>query len=437
MNTETSSSIQRTESEKQFERAKTVLPGGVNSPARSYAAVSGPPPFIERAEGAKLWDADGNEYIDFVGSWGPMIFGHNHPEILDAVERQMEQGMSYGAPTELESEMAELIRDVVPSIDVVRMVNSGTEATLSALRLARGATGRDLILKFEGCYHGHGDSLLVEAGSGGATLGQPDSAGVPGDLARLTLTAPFNDSAAVEEIFDEYGDRLAGVILEPVPGNMGLIKPPGSFLQRLRELTREYGALLIFDEVMTGFRVALGGVQSVYSIEPDLTTLGKIIGGGMPVGAYGGREEIMREVAPDGPVYQAGTLSGNPVAMRAGYETVGKLKDDDPYDDLKTVVDRVERSFREGAAQAGIPLQFHRLGAMFSYYFTDEDVVDYETASSCDDDLFDRFHGELLNHGLYFAPSYYESSFVSTPMTDEDLLSTICERIEATFRSVQ
>lgn len=436
MNPETESSIQRTESQAEFDRAKNVLPGGVNSPARSYAAVSGPPPFIEEAQGAKLRDVDGNEYIDFVGSWGPMIFGHNHPDILKPVQEQMEKGMSYGAPTTLESDAAELIRSIVPSVDVIRMVNSGTEATLSALRLARGATGRDLILKFEGCYHGHGDSLLVEAGSGGATLGQPDSAGVPEDLAELTLTAPFNDTKALEEVFDEYGDRLAGVILEPVPGNMGLIQPPESYLKRMRELTNEYGALLIFDEVMTGFRVALGGVQSLYPVEPDLTTLGKIIGGGMPVGAYGGREEVMREVAPDGPVYQAGTLSGNPVAMRAGYETLNKLREDDPYDQLEAVIDRVEHAFREGAAQAGVPLQFHRLGAMFSYYFTDRNVVDYESASSTDDELFDRFHGELLNHGLYFAPSYYESSFVSTPMTDDDLLDTICERIEATFRSL-
>lgn len=416
-----------------FEEARKFMPGGVNSPARSFDAVGGPPPFVEKAKGAKLWDADGNEYLDFVGSWGPMIFGHGPNDVMGPVIEQVKDGMSFGAPTRKETKMAELVTEMVPSIDVVRMVNSGTEATMSALRLARGATGRDYILKFEGCYHGHGDSLLVEAGSGGATLGEPDSAGVPEDLAKLTLTAPFNDVEAVEEVFGEFGDRLAGVILEPVAGNMGLIPPEPDFLERLRELTTEHGSLLIFDEVMTGFRVAEGGVQDEYDVKPDLTTLGKIIGGGMPVGAYGGREEVMREVAPDGPVYQAGTLSGNPVAMEAGLETLKKIRREDPYERFERALDEIEETFREGAREAGVPLQFHRMGGMFSYYFTGEDVVDYKTASTTDDELFAAFHGNLLENGLYFPPSYYESSFLSTPLVEESTLEEALDRIETAF----
>lgn len=417
---------------KAFDRAKNVLPGGVNSPARSYGTVEGPPPFIERAEGPYIYDIDGNQYIDFVGSWGPMLFGHNPPDLEEAVINQLRKGMSFGAPTELESEMAESVIDMVPSVDVVRFVNSGTEATMSALRLARGATGRDLILKFQGCYHGHGDSLLVEAGSGPATLGEPDSAGVPADLAKLTITAPFGDREAVETVFEEHGDRLAGVILEPVAGNMGLIQPELSFLEFLREITETHGSLLIFDEVMTGFRVSAGGVQERLGVIPDLTTLGKIIGGGMPVGAYGGREEIMREVAPDGPVYQAGTLSGNPVAMRAGLEMLRKIKEEDPYDDLETAIDHIEDAFQEGAKQAGVPLQFHRLGGMFAYYFTPDPVVDYQSASQTDGDRFKQFHRLLLGNGLYFAPSFYESSFVSTEHTAA-VLEEACTRIRRSF----
>jgi glutamate-1-semialdehyde 2,1-aminomutase len=427
----------RQRSSEAFERAKTVMPGGVNSPARSFDAVEGPPPFIEEAKGATLQDTDGNEYLDFVCSWGPMIFGHGPNDVMGPVIEQVKDGMSFGAPTRKETEMAELVTEMVPSIDVVRMVNSGTEATMSALRLTRGATDRDYIVKFEGCYHGHGDSLLVEAGSGGATLGQPDSAGVPEDLARLTLTVPFNDTEAVESVFEEFGDRIAGVILEPVAGNMGLIQPEEDFLTRLREITSQHGSLLIFDEVMTGFRVAEGGVQSVYNIEPDITTLGKIIGGGMPVGAYGGREEVMREVAPDGPVYQAGTLSGNPVAMEAGLETLKKLRREKPYDDFEKALDRIESAFREGADEAGVPLQFHRMGGMFSYYFTDEEVTDYDSASSSDDDLFAEFHRNLLENGLYFPPSYFESSFLSVPLIQEKPLEKGLRGIRNAFRSLE
>jgi glutamate-1-semialdehyde 2,1-aminomutase len=430
-------SFSREQSREAFEEAQQYLPGGVNSPARSYDAVEGPPPFIEEAKGARIRDVDGNEYLDFVGSWGPMIFGHGPNDVMGPVIEQIKDGMSFGAPTEKETELARLISEMVPSIDVVRMVNSGTEATMSALRLARGATGRDYILKFEGCYHGHGDSLLVEAGSGGATLGEPDSAGVPEDLARLTLTAPFNDLSAVEEIFDEFGDRLAGVILEPVAGNMGLIPPEKGFLEGLRELTEDHGSLLIFDEVMTGFRVAEGGVQERCPVEPDITTLGKIIGGGMPVGAYGGREDVMREVAPDGPVYQAGTLSGNPVAVEAGLQTLRKIRREDPFEAFQSALDRIESVFREGAESASIPLQFHRMGGMFSYYFTDEDVVDYSSASTTNDELFSTFHGRLLENGLYFPPSYYESSFLSVPLTEDENLELALNRLEDAFRGLK
>lgn len=429
-------SYSREQSREAFQEAREYIPGGVNSPARSFDAVGGPPPFIEEAKGARLRDVDGNEYLDFVGSWGPMIFGHGPNDVMGPVIEQVKDGMSFGAPTKKETELAKVITQMVPSIDVVRMVNSGTEATMSALRLARGATDRDFILKFEGCYHGHGDSLLVEAGSGGATLGEPDSAGVPEDLARLTLTAPFNDLAAVRKLFDEYGDRIAGVILEPVAGNMGLIPPEDGFLEGLRDLTDEHGSLLIFDEVMTGFRVASGGAQEHYPVEPDITTLGKIIGGGMPVGAYGGREDVMREVAPDGPVYQAGTLSGNPVAVEAGLRTLRKIQREEPYDKFETALDRIESVFREEAEEAGIPLQFHSMGGMFSYYFTDREVTDYKSASSTDDDRFARFHGRLLENGLYFPPSYYESSFLSVPLTDDETLEVALNRLGDSFREL-
>lgn len=431
-----SGSLSREQSHRAFEQARRVMPGGVNSPARSYASVDGPPPFIERADGAWVVDVDDNRYLDFVGSWGPMILGHNPDSVRQALEDQIDDGVSYGAPTPVETRMAELVRDLVPSIEVVRMVNSGTEATMSALRLARGFTGRDLVVKFRGCYHGHGDSLLVQAGSGGATLGQPDSAGVPEDVARLTLTLPFGDVEAVRRAFEEHGDDIAGVILEPVAGNMGLIEPPEAFLVALREQTRSHESVLIFDEVMTGFRVALGGAQERLGMTPDLTTLGKIIGGGLPVGAYGGTESIMREVAPDGPVYQAGTLSGNPLAMRAGLETLRQLKSDPPYEPLEEGVDRIERAFRRGSETAGVPLQFHRMGGMFSYYFTDETVVDYETASAVDDELFARFHNLLLENGLYCPPSYYESCFIGTAHLEDELLSRATDGIRRAFESL-
>ncbi len=422
-------------SETLFEEASQFIPGGVNSPARAYAAVEGPPPFIESASGATIVDADGNEFIDFVGSWGPMLFGHNPPEVVEAVQEQLNRGMSFGAPTELETRMARTVASMVPSVDVVRMVNSGTEATMSALRLARGATGRDRIVTFTGCYHGHGDSLLVQSGSGGATLGQPDSAGVPEDLARLTISLPFNDESALRETFDEYGEEIAGVIVEPVAGNMGLIKPREGFLHALRRTCDDHGALLIFDEVMTGFRVAEGGVQEEYGVLPDITTLGKIIGGGMPVGAYGGREEIMREVAPDGPVYQAGTLSGNPLAMRAGLRTLELIQQDPPYSLLEEIVDELETAFLDAAAEQNVPLQFHRMGGMFSYYFTDRPVRNYRDATSTDDERFRRFHRAALEEGLYFPPSYFESSFVSTRHRG-DVLDRACEGIRQAFDSL-
>ncbi len=426
----------RERSREAFETARTLMPGGVNSPARSYASVEGPPPFIERAEGPWLEDLDGNRYLDFVGSWGPMVLGHGHEAVREALEDQIDRGVSYGAPTRLETRMARTLQAMVPSIGLVRMVNSGTEATMSALRLVRGATGRDRILKFRGCYHGHGDSLLVQAGSGGATLGQPDSAGVPADLARMTMTLPFNDVEALRETFREHGSTIAGVIVEPVAGNMGLIRPRETFLTELRSLTREHDSLLIFDEVMTGFRVGPGGAQGRLGVTPDLTTLGKIIGGGLPVGAFGGREDVMREVAPDGPVYQAGTLSGNPLAMRAGLATLERLEANPPYDAFEDALDRLEAAFREGSDRAGVPLEFHRMGGMFSYYFTETEVVDYTTASRCDDGLFARFHGRLLEQGLYFPPSYYESGFLSTPLMDEDLLERACQGVRRAFDSL-
>lgn len=433
---ESSDTSGRNRSREAFERARSLMPGGVNSPARSYASVEGPPPFIERARGPWLEDLDGNRYLDFVGSWGPMIHGHGPDPLRDALREQLDRGVSYGAPTRLETSMAETVREMVPSIDLIRMVNSGTEATMSALRLVRGATGRDRILKFRGCYHGHGDSLLVEAGSGGATLGQPDSAGVPPDVARLTLTLPFNDVGTLRETFREHGSTIAGVIVEPVAGNMGLIRPRPDFLEELRRLTRDHGSLLIFDEVMTGFRVAAGGAQDRLGVTPDLTTLGKIIGGGLPVGAYGGREDVMREVAPDGPVYQAGTLSGNPLAMRAGLETLRRLRLDPPYEAFERALDRLEEAFREGSERAGVPLQFHRMGGMFAYYFTDADVVDYASASTCDDDTFARFHARLLEAGLYFPPSYYESCFLSTALIEEEPLERARRGVMEAFGSL-
>ena len=397
----------------EYKRACDLLPGGVNSPARAFSSVKENPLFIEKAKGSRIFDIDGNEYIDFIGSWGPMLFGHNKKEIVEAVRGQLEKGTSYGAPTVVETEMAEEIVKLIPSIDRVRMVNSGTEATMSAIRLARGYTGRDKIIKFNGCYHGHGDSFLIKAGSGQATLGLPDSPGVPAELARLTISLPYNDKEAIKEVFAEEGDEIAAVILEPVAANMGVVPPAEGYLDFLREITEEHGSLLIFDEVITGFRMAPGGAQEYYGVEADLTCLGKIIGGGLPVGAYGGRKEIMDEVAPSGPVYQAGTLSGNPLAMAAGLEMMKLIQEPGVYEELKEKADYLAAGLGEIAEKSSLKLSVNQAGTLVSLYFTDEEVVDYETATSSDTDLYAEYFQEMLKEGIYLAPSQYEAIFLS------------------------
>ncbi|MBF8437792.1 glutamate-1-semialdehyde 2,1-aminomutase [Halanaerobiaceae bacterium Z-7014] len=397
----------------EYKRACDLLPGGVNSPARAFSSVKENPLFIEKAQGSRIFDIDGNEYIDFIGSWGPMLFGHNKKEIVEAVRGQLEKGTSYGAPTVVETEMAEEIVKLIPSIDRVRMVNSGTEATMSAIRLARGYTGRDKIIKFNGCYHGHGDSFLIKAGSGQATLGLPDSPGVPAELARLTISLPYNDKEAIKEVFAEEGDEIAAVILEPVAANMGVVPPAEGYLDFLREITEEHGSLLIFDEVITGFRMAPGGAQEYYGVEADLTCLGKIIGGGLPVGAYGGKKEIMDEVAPSGPVYQAGTLSGNPLAMAAGLEMMKLIQEPGVYEELKEKADYLAAGLGEIAEKSSLKLSVNQAGTLVSLYFTDEEVVDYETATSSDTDLYAEYFQEMLKEGIYLAPSQYEAIFLS------------------------
>src|SRR5881409_3525420 len=378
-------------SEEFFRRAQEVIPGGVNPPVRAFRAVGGHPLFIKRGEGSHIWDVDGREYVDYVGSWGPLIFGHRPPEVVKALEEVLHIGTSFGAPTEREVQLAELIRKFFPSVEKVRLVNSGTEATMSAIRLARGCTGRDRIVKFDGCYHVHGDSLLVKAGSGVATLGLPDSPGVPQSLASLTTVLPFNNPDALKTEFDRHGKDIACVIIEPVAGNMGCVPPRAGYLELLRDLTRGSGSILIFDEVMTGFRIALGGAQQRYGIRPDLTTMGKIIGGGLPVGAYGGRAEIMDRVAPSGPVYQAGTLSGNPLAVSAGLATLKKLVSERPYDRLEALAARLERGLIEAAAQARVAVRLNRVGSMFTLFFTDREVTDFQTAKTADTERFNRF----------------------------------------------
>ncbi|MFW5789795.1 MAG: glutamate-1-semialdehyde 2,1-aminomutase [Bacillota bacterium] len=398
---------------KEYKRACELLPGGVNSPARAFSSVKENPVFIEKAKGSRIYDIDGNEYIDFIGSWGPMLFGHNKEEIVEAIRSQLEKGTSYGAPTVVETEMAEEIVKLIPSIDRVRMVNSGTEATMSAIRLARGYTGRDKIVKFNGCYHGHGDSFLIKAGSGQATLGLPDSPGVPADLARLTISLPYNDRGAIKQVFAEEGDEIAAVILEPVAANMGVVPPAEGYLEFLRELTEEYGSLLIFDEVITGFRMAAGGAQEYYGVKADLTCLGKIIGGGLPVGAYGGKKEIMDEVAPSGPVYQAGTLSGNPLAMAAGLEMMKLIQEPGVYDELREKANYLAAGLREIAEESSLKLTVNQAGTLVSLYFTDEEVIDYETAATSDTDLYAEYFQEMLKEGIYLAPSQYEAIFLS------------------------
>ena len=408
-----------------FQEAQRYIPGGVNSPVRACGSVGYDPVFINRASGSKVYDVDGREYIDYIGSWGPMILGHAFPVVVDAIRQAAERGTSYGAPTEMEIEMARLIVDAIPSIDMVRMVSSGTEAAMSAIRLARGYTKRNKIIKFEGCYHGHADSLLVKAGSGVATLGIPGSPGVPEELAKLTITAPYNDIEAVKSAVDRYGDEIACVIVEPVAGNMGVVPPVHGFLEGLREITAERDILLIFDEVITGFRLTYGGFQNIAGIKPDLTCLGKIIGGGLPVGAFGGRRDIMEKLAPIGPVYQAGTLSGNPLAMAAGIATLNCLQKPGVYDELeeKTVrlYARIEKTFKE----KGISHRINRVGSMFTLFFTPEDVIDFASAAKSDTKIFSRHFGKMLAGGIMIAPSQFEASFVSLAHTDEDIDTTL------------
>jgi glutamate-1-semialdehyde 2,1-aminomutase len=407
-----------------FARALELMPGGVNSPVRAFRAVGGTPLFIQSASGPTITDVDGRTFIDYVGSWGPMILGHTDAEIVTAIAAVAASGTSFGAPNELEIELAEEIVAAVPSIEMVRMVNSGTEATMSAIRLARGVTGRDKLIKFEGCYHGHADSLLVKAGSGVATLGLPDSPGVPASLAQHTLTVPFNDATAVEDLFTQHQD-IAAIIVEPVVGNMGCVPPQAGFLNALRDLTTRHGALLIFDEVMTGFRVARGGAQELYGVIPDITCLGKIIGGGLPVGAYGGRRELMRNIAPTGPIYQAGTLSGNPLAMTAGLLTLRRLRDETIYRNLEQRSARLCEGLTNAAAEAGIKTTTNRVGSMWTSFFTDEPVTDWTSANKSNRELYGKFFHAMLEEEVYLAPSQFEAGFVSVAHTDAIIDQTI------------
>jgi glutamate-1-semialdehyde 2,1-aminomutase len=417
-------------SKEAFERAKRSIPGGVNSPVRAFKSVGLTPLVIERGSGSRITDIDGQTYIDYVLSWGPLIAGHAHPEVVEALKRTAEKGTSFGAPTELETQMAELVCERVPSVEVVRMVNSGTEATMSAIRLARGYTNRNKILKFEGSYHGHADSLLIKAGSGVATLGLPDSPGVPEGVAAHTLTVPYNDLNAVRQAFERYGEEIAAVIVEPVAGNMGVVPPLPGFLEGLREVTLSYGSLLIFDEVMTGFRVHFHCAQGRFGITPDLTCLGKVIGGGLPVGAYGGRREIMERMAPEGPIYQAGTLSGNPLAMMAGYTTL-QLMTEDRYELLERLSQRLQAGLEKNARDLGIPMTVNRVGSMVCPFFTDRQVTNYEIAKTADMERFRRVFRNLLDGGVNIAPSAYEGWFVSTAHSEDDIDLTIEAHREA------
>ncbi|ADD75946.1 HemL [Pantoea ananatis LMG 20103] len=413
-------------SEELFAEAQRLIPGGVNSPVRAFTGVGGVPLFIEHADGAYLYDADGKKYIDYVGSWGPMVLGHNNDGIRQAVIEAAQRGLSFGAPTEMEVTMAQLVCKLVPSMEMVRMVNSGTEATMSAIRLARGFTGRDKIIKFEGCYHGHADHLLVKAGSGALTLGQPNSPGVPADFAKHTLTCTYNDLDSVRAAFEQYPQAIAAIIVEPVAGNMNCIPPQPEFLPGLRALCDEFGALLIIDEVMTGFRVALGGAQEYYNVKPDLTCLGKIIGGGMPVGAFGGRREVMEALAPTGPVYQAGTLSGNPVAMAAGYACLTQIAQPDMHDKLNRLTSQLAQGLLDAAKQENIPVVVNQVGGMFGMFFTDADSVTcYKDVTQCDVERFKRFFHLMLEEGVYFAPSAFEAGFMSLAHSAEDIQHTV------------
>jgi len=423
--------MQQTKSDQLFATAQNLIPGGVNSPVRAFRGVGGTPRFIRSARGATITDVDGNTYIDYVGSWGPMILGHADEELVAAVQDVAAGGTSFGAPTELEVELAQEVVDAVPSIEMVRMVSSGTEATMSAIRLARGVTGRTKFVKFEGCYHGHADSLLVKAGSGVATLGLPDSPGVPAVLAENTLTLPFNDVPALEKVFAEHAD-IAAVIIEPVVGNMGCVPPRDGYLEAVRKLTRDNGALLIFDEVMTGFRLARGGAQERYGITPDITTLGKIIGGGLPVGAYGGSRDIMNNIAPAGPIYQAGTLSGNPLSMTAGLVTLRRLRDKSVYDQLEAASKRLCDGLADAAGEMGVKTVTNRVGSMWTSFFTSEPVVDWDSANKSDRQRYGKFFHAMLEEGVYLAPSQFEAGFVSLAHTDE----VIDKTIEATRKAL-
>ena len=404
-----------------FAKAQKVIPGGVNSPVRAFRSVGRDPVFIDRGEGAHIWDIDGNRYLDFVGSWGPLIVGHAHPDVVAVIKRVAERGTSYGAPTEIETVLAEEVLKAYPSMEMIRMVNSGTEATMSALRLARGVTGRTKIVKFEGCYHGHSDQLLIKAGSGALTYGVPTSPGVPSQIAATTISARFNDLEGLREIFQREGDEIACVILEPVAGNMGVVLPEDGFLQGVRRLTEEYGALLIFDEVMTGFRVSYGGAQAHFGIDPDLTCLGKVIGGGLPVGAYGGKRRFMEQIAPSGPIYQAGTLSGNPLAMNAGLTTLKLLQRPGTYEALASKTTRLAEGLKQLASEAELPIWVNAIGAMFSAFFTDVSVKDYASACTSDVERFAKYHRGMLERGIYLAPSQYEAVFLSTAHTESDI----------------
>jgi len=408
-----------------YKRACELIPGGVNSPVRAFRAVGGNPIFIDRAKGSKIYDVDGNSYIDYVLSWGPLILGHSHPKVVNALKKAAEKGTSYGAPTPLEIELAESVLKVYPSMDKVRMVNSGTEATMSAIRVARGFTGRDKIIKFEGCYHGHADGLLVKAGSGATTFGVPDSPGVPKSYAKNTITLPFNDIAALHSVIKNEWKSVACVIIEPVVGNIGCVLPKPGFLESLRKLTKKFGIVLIFDEVMTGFRVAFGGAQAYYGITPDMTCLGKVIGGGLPVGAYGGKKEIMLMVSPEGPVYQAGTLSGNPLAMTAGIETLRILSKENTYNKLESTGALLEEGLTDAARKAGVKTRFYRAGTMFCTYFTNTDVIDYKTAKTSDTARFSRFFSAIIKKGVYIAPSQFEAGFISLAHTEKDIEKTV------------
>ena len=423
------------QSEALFQRAQEIIPGGVNSPVRAFRGVGGTPPFIEQGQGSRVFDADNLQYIDCVGSWGPMILGHGHRYVVEAVKRAATRGFSFGAPTVGEVELAEMIIAAMPSIEMLRLVNSGTEATMSALRLARGVTGRKKVVKFDGGYHGHVDSLLVKAGSGGATFNVPDSAGVPEDVTKLTISVAFNHLDAVTHAFDEHGDDIAAVVVEPVAGNMGVVPPADGFLQGLRQICDERGALLIFDEVMTGFRVAYGGAQSLYNVKPDITTLGKIIGGGLPIGAYGGSRKVMEHVSPLGPVYQAGTLSGNPIAVAAGKSTLGVLKNSSIYRDLEERSAEFEHGVRRSAEKHSVPITFNRVGSMWTIFFTEGPVTDWESANRSNRDKFARFFHVMLAEGVYLPPSQMEAAFFSAAHAKKDILQLI-ERADRALKKV-